>query len=194
MTIFKRINPLSHRCGILLLWLAVGLLTACTTSTTGTAEEDIPMTLELTSPAFSEGQPIPRQYSCDGADISPPLAWRNVPDDAASLALIMDDPDAPRGDWVHWVIYNLPPALSSLPADVPRQATLDNGGVQGANSWNRSGYGGPCPPRGVHRYFFKLYALDTLLDLGPGATKAQLLQAMQGRILAEGRLMGTYQR
>lgn len=152
------------------------------------------MQLALTSPAFTHGQPIPRKYTCDGEDVSPPLSWTGVPPDAKSLALIADDPDAPVGTWVHWVLFDIPPDKGGLPEHVPATAESDGAGVHGSNSWQHLGYGGPCPPGGTHRYFFKLYALDTLLALPTGAGKAQLLSAMEGHVLARTELMGTYQR
>ena len=152
------------------------------------------MALELTSPAFSEGEMIPARYTCDGSDISPALSWSGVPKTAKSLALICDDPDAPMGTWVHWVLFNIPADAVGLPAEISSAATLENGARHGKNDFRRLGYGGPCPPGGTHRYFFRLYALDTALDLDSGITKAQLVEAMQGHILAEGQLMGKYQR
>lgn len=148
------------------------------------------MTFELTSSAFAGGQPIPSRYSCDGEDISPPLEWSEPPAGTQSLALIMDDPDAPAGTWDHWLLFNLPGGSRSL----PEQAGTPDGSVAGQNSWGRTGYGGPCPPRGTHRYFFKLFALDTTLTLPAGTNKAQLLRTMEGRILAQAELMGTYAR
>ena len=127
------------------------------------------MNISITSAAFSEGQPIPQKYSCEGSDISPPLAWTNRPANIKSYALIMDDPDAPMGTWVHWVLYDLPPDATGLPEDVAKTQTISNGAKQGMNTWPRLGYGGPCPPPGKpHRYFFKLYALDAMLNLKPG--------------------------
>ena len=152
------------------------------------------MTLVITSSAFSEGQAIPKRYTCDGPDVSPDLAWSGVPDGAASLALICDDPDAPMGTWVHWVLFNIPADADGLPAEIPADAALESGARHGTNDFRRLGYGGPCPPGGTHRYFFKLYALDTMLELDSGITKAQLLEAMEGHILAAGQLMGTYSR
>lgn len=152
------------------------------------------MALVITSSAFSEGQGIPKRYTCDGPDVSPDLAWSGVPEKAASLALICDDPDAPMGTWVHWVLFNIPADQDGLPAEIPSDAVLENGARHGTNDFRRLGYGGPCPPGGTHRYFFKLYVLDTMLELASGVTKAQLLEAMQGHILAEGQLMGTYSR
>lgn len=152
------------------------------------------MTIEVTSPAFEDGAEIPSRYTCDGLDVSPPLSWGSVPDGAQSLALIADDPDAPRGTFVHWVIYDLPQDTRRLPEDVPNQRTLPSGAAQGVNGAGGVGYMGPCPPSGSHRYFFKVYALDTELDLGGGATKEEALSAMERHVLGEGRLMGTYRR
>jgi Raf kinase inhibitor-like YbhB/YbcL family protein len=152
------------------------------------------MALEITSSAFSEDTMIPTRYTCDGPDVSPDLAWSGVPDTAQSLALVCDDPDAPMGTWVHWVLFNIPAGTSGLPAEIPPDAVLENGGRHGTNDFGRLGYGGPCPPGGTHRYFFKLYALDTEPDLASGITKAQLLEAMEGHILAEAQLMGKYKR
>lgn len=152
------------------------------------------MTLELTSTAFAHGEAIPRKYSCDGEDISPPLAWGDLPAGTQSVVLICDDPDAPIGTWVHWVLYNVPAEARSLPEAVAADAELPDGSRNGKNGWGRLGYGGPCPPSGTHRYFFKLYALDTMLDLAAGASEKQVLQAMEGHILAQAELMGTYTR
>lgn len=145
--------------------------------------------LEVTSSAFSQGEAIPQKYTCDGEDVSPPLAWSGAPDSVASYALIMDDPDAPAGTWVHWVLFDIPAQTTQLAENTP--ATV---GIQGNSSWDRTGYGGPCPPGGEHRYFFKLYALDTMLGLEAGATKEEVLEAMSGHVVAQGALMGTYSR
>jgi len=152
------------------------------------------MDISITSMAFEEGGMIPRKYTCDGADVSPPLAWTGVSEGAKTIALISDDPDAPVGTWVHWVLFNLPAAEKGLPEAVPPDKELKNGAKQGRNDFRRIGYGGPCPPGGTHRYFFKLYALDIVLNLPVGATKAELLKAMEGHILAQGQLMGKYRR
>jgi len=152
------------------------------------------MAFELTSTAFGQGEPIPRRYTCDGEDISPPLQWSDPPQGTQSFALIADDPDAPMGTWVHWVLYNIPAQARGLPEAVSSDAELPDGSRHGQNSWRRLGYGGPCPPSGTHRYFFKLYALDAQLDLAAGANKKQLLRAMEGHILAQAELMGTYTR
>jgi Raf kinase inhibitor-like YbhB/YbcL family protein len=152
------------------------------------------MAIKVTSTAFKDGEIIPKQYTCDGNDISPPLTWSGAPQETKSIALICDDPDAPMGTWVHWVLFNLPPASNALPAEVSSARVLDNGAKHGKNDFRRFGYGGPCPPGGTHRYYFKVYALDSVLDLDPGITKADLVKAMQGHIIAEGRLMGRYKR
>jgi Raf kinase inhibitor-like YbhB/YbcL family protein len=151
--------------------------------------------IELTSTAFREGAAVPKAYTGDSKDASPPLEWGTPPEGTRSFALVADDPDAPRGTWVHWVLYNLPADTRRLDEGIPAQKTLANGAKQGTNDFGKIGYGGPAPPRGKpHRYFFKLYALDTLLDLQSGTSKDQLLAAMKGHILAEGQLMGTYSR
>lgn len=152
------------------------------------------MELKVTSSAFQEGQMIPAKYTADGEDISPPIAWTGVPEGTRSIALINDDPDAPMGTWVHWVVWNIPPEMTSLDEGVPDDAALTNGTRQGKTDFGSIGYGGPAPPSGVHRYFFKVYALDTMLDLSAGATKADLEKAMKGHILAQGQLMGKYTR
>ncbi len=156
------------------------------------------MNLQLTSPAFTHGGRIPREHTCEGADTSPRLDWQGVPTGAKSLALIVDDPDAPdpaapRMTYVHWVLYNLPPADGGLPA-AARGDQLPPGARSGLNDWGQPGYGGPCPPIGRHRYFHKLYALDTVLTGLDRPTKAQLEAAMAGHVLAEAQLMGTYQK
>jgi Raf kinase inhibitor-like YbhB/YbcL family protein len=151
--------------------------------------------MQLTSTAFAEGTAIPAKYTCDARDVSPPLKWSGVPASAKSLVLIADDPDAPVGTWVHWVLYDLPAATNELAEDLPKSQHVTGGAKQGLNDFKRVGYGGPCPPRGKpHRYFFKLYALDILLDLKPGLTKKDLEHAMEKHILAQTQLMGTYQR
>jgi Raf kinase inhibitor-like YbhB/YbcL family protein len=150
--------------------------------------------MEITSSAFEEGQMIPKKYTCDDVDISPPIKLANVPEGAKTIALICDDPDAPVGTWVHWVLFNLPANITELPEKVPPDEVLSNGAKQGTSDFGRIGYGGPCPPSGTHRYYFKVYSLDKELDLKPGATKAELLKAMEGHIVAEGQLMGKYKR
>ena len=138
---------------------------------------------------------IPPEYTCDGPNISPPLNWTGLPGGTKSLALIMDDPDAPGKTWMHWVAFNLPATTRALSENVPPQETIPSGGKHGTNDFHKPGYGGPCPPSGTHRYYFHLYALDTAeLSLDSTTTKDQLLKALQGHILAEGQLMGRYKR
>lgn len=155
--------------------------------------------IEVTSRAFTDGQPIPPKYTVDGDDVSPPLSWSGLPEGTKELALICDDPDAPAGTWVHWVMYKIPADANGLPEAVAKQPRPKEppGVVQGSNSWGPGeniGYGGPSPPSGRHRYYFKLYALDSELELEPGVDKEALLQAMEGHILGYGELMGTYER
>ena len=152
------------------------------------------MTFTLTSAAFQEGGAIPSRYTCDGEDLSPPLAWSEPPAGTRSVALISDDPDAPGKTWVHWVLYHLPPTSQGLPEGLPTAAQLPDGARQGTTDFGRSGYGGPCPPSGTHRYVFTLYALETMLSLPPGATKRKVEGAMKGHVLAQATLMGTYAR
>lgn len=151
--------------------------------------------MQLSSTAFREGETIPKKCTADGPDVAPALQWSGTPGTTKSLALICDDPDAPRGTWVHWVLYHLPPDTRSLPEGVTAQKGLSKGARQGTNDFGKTGYGGPAPPAGKpHRYFFKLFALDTMLDLPEGATRQQLDEAMKGHIVAEGQLMGKYGR
>lgn len=150
--------------------------------------------MKFNSPAFENGGLIPPMYTSDDADVSPPFIWEEIPEKSKSLVLICDDPDAPMGTWVHWVIYNIPPRLKGLSENIPADRKLPEGAVQGMNDFGRIGYGGPCPPGGTHRYFFKLYALDSLLQLEAGANKAQVIKSMQGHILEEAQLVGKYKR
>ena len=153
------------------------------------------MPFALTTPAFPPGGDIPRKFTCQGADVSPALAWIDVPAGTQSFALIVDDPDAPVGTWVHWVAYDLPATTHQLPEGVAKVAQIAGGGTQGINDFGNLGYGGPCPPAGnAHRYFFKLYALKAKLDLKPGASKKQVVQAIQGQVLGEVQLVGKYKR
>ncbi len=154
------------------------------------------MAFSLTSPAFADGATIPVEHTCDGADVSPPLEWSGAPAGTRAFALIVDDPDAPAGTWVHWVLYNLPATTSQLPDTIAKVEALDLGGArQGRNDFRRPGWGGPCPPPGpAHRYFFKLYALDALLEPRPGALKKDVAAAMQGHTLGVAQLVGTYAR
>ena len=156
------------------------------------------MTLTLKSIAFDNGDTIPSKYTCKGEGISPPLAWTNVPQTARSLILIVDDPDAPdpkapKMTWVHWVLYNIPPDVSALPEGLV-SAKLPPGTKEGVNDWKRPGYGGPCPPIGRHRYFFKLYVLDTVLKDMNSPTKAEVETAMKGHVIAQTEILGTFQK
>lgn len=147
------------------------------------------MSIQVTSSAFKEGENIPRKHTCDGEDLSPALSWSGIPQGTASLALIADDPDAPVGTWVHWVVADLSPELTGLPEGATRL------GVDGVNGFRKTGYGGPCPPKGsTHRYYFKVYALDKTLGLKSRMTKSDVEKAMQGHILSQGQLMGRYSR
>ena len=150
--------------------------------------------MDIKSKAFWEGGMIPAKYTCDGDNVSPPLEWTHLPAGTKSFALIVDDPDAPVGTWVHWVVYNIPPEMRKLDEDIKSERQFPTGMRQGNNDWPKIGYGGPCPPSGTHRYIFKLYAIDILLDLRPGATKIQVLQAIKGHVLAEAQLMAKYRR
>jgi len=151
--------------------------------------------LQLTSSAFAEGTSIPARYTCDDKNVSPPLKWNGVPPGAKSLVLIADDPDAPAGTWVHWVLYDLPASTTELPEDLPAEQYVPGGAKQGLNDFKKPGYGGPCPPPGkAHRYLFKIYALDEQLGLKPGATKKIVERAMEKHILGNGQLLGTYKR
>lgn len=152
------------------------------------------MTIQVTSTAFIDGDVIPATYTVDGADLSPPISWQGIPDGTVSIALICEDPDAPMGTWVHWVVWNIPPKIDGLEEALPPDGELKNGIRQGTTDFGRIGYGGPAPPSGVHRYYFKMYALDTTLNLRAGATKSELESAMKGHVLAKGQLMGKYSR
>jgi Raf kinase inhibitor-like YbhB/YbcL family protein len=153
------------------------------------------MSLQISSTAFPAGETIPKKFTCDGPDVSPPLKWNEPPAKTQSIALIMDDPDAPAGTWVHWVLYDLPANTRELSEGVAKQEQLSSGGRQGRNDFGKIGCGGPCPPPGKpHRYFFKLYALDAKVNLKSGATKADVERAMKGHILAQAELIGKYGR
>jgi len=152
------------------------------------------MTINLRSDAFEDGGGVPSKYTCDGAGVSPPLSWTGVPDEARSLALICEDPDAPKGVFTHWVVFNIPPDVTRLPENIPPARTLKSGARQGKNSVQKMGYIRLCPPSGTHRYYFRLYALDVELDLAPGISKEELLDVMEGHVLAESQLMGAYTR
>jgi Raf kinase inhibitor-like YbhB/YbcL family protein len=158
------------------------------------AERGGAVSFALKTTAFSERGTIPKKYTCDGADVSPGLTWTGAPSGTRSFALIADDPDAPVGTWTHWVIWDIPPE-QALPEGVPKTETLSDGTRQGRNSFRRIGYGGPCPPPGrPHRYFFRLYSLDSRLDVGPGAGRTEVERAIKGHILAQAELMGRYGR
>ena len=148
--------------------------------------------ITVTTSVFDRGARIPPKFTCDGENVSPPLSWSAGPKGTSSYALILDDPDAPHGTWVHWVAWNI--VANQLAEALPREARLADGMSQGKNSWGKHGYGGPCPPAGEHRYFFKVYALDTKLELDPATDKSALLAAMQGHVLGEGQTFGVYAR
>jgi Raf kinase inhibitor-like YbhB/YbcL family protein len=198
MSFHRTIVP-SGRTNLLLTLIAAA-------STNGCGGADIPiepkggkaMTITVTSTAFEPSKSIPKKYSGDGDDVSPPLAWSKVPDGTKELALICDDPDAPMGTWTHWVLYKIPAGTTSLPEGLPREKTLKTpaGAAQGVNSWSSDnmGYRGPKPPSGTHHYHFKLYALDAPVTLQPGADKKALLTAIKDHVLADGELIGTYAR
>ncbi|MFN8412270.1 MAG: YbhB/YbcL family Raf kinase inhibitor-like protein [Anaerolineales bacterium] len=184
--------------------LLLFLITACASPTaTPTMAQTIPSTetpiaetvasFEIKSPVFQEGETIPEIYSCQGINISPPLTWSNIPDGTQSFTLIVDDPDAPGGTWIHWVLFNLPASAHELHENIPTSEQLENGGIQGVASSGR-GYRGPCPPSGTHHYYFTLYAVDTLLTLDAKANKEQILVAMEGHILGKAQLIGLYSR
>ena len=180
--------------GLIVLTVVSALVAACAPSSPPPTPA---ATLKVSSAAFGPGQRIPVRYTCDGEDVSPPLRWQGAPTGTRSFALVVDDPDAPVGTFIHWVLYNIPPDRSDLPEGVPRQLEVPGIGLQGTNDFrdNRIGYRGPCPPPGKpHRYFFKLYALNTTLDIIKGASAATVERAMRGHILAQGQLMGTYGR
>lgn len=152
-------------------------------------------TMKLTSSAFEQGAKIPEKFTCDGTDLSPAIAWEGAPEGTRSFVLIADDPDAPAGIWVHWVAYDLPASMRDLPEGLSADAEVAGGGRHGRNDFRKLGYGGPCPPPGKpHRYFFRIYALDAVLGLEPGATKKQVLEAAEGHVLARAELMGIYGR
>ena len=183
------------------LFASIVLLFGCAAScskadnATVSTERSAPMTIQIKSAAFANGQPIPQKHTCDGEDISPALSWDKSPEGTKSLAIICDDPDAPSGTWVHWVIYDLAAATTELPEAIPAKEDVLSGAKQGKNDFSRIGYGGPCPPKGnAHRYYFKLYALDSVLNLKAGATKSDVESAMKGHVLGEGKIMGTYKR
>jgi len=176
------------------MFAAVFLLTLLVASIFGQVRGGV-MPFQIATTAFSAGGTIPKKFTCDGPDVSPQLSWKEAPAGTQSFALIMDDPDAPVGTWVHWVLYNVPANITELQEGVEKQEQLTSGALQGRNDFHKAGYGGPCPPPGKpHRYFFKLYALDTKLNLKAGGTKPDLERAMKGHILVDTELMGRYGR
>jgi Raf kinase inhibitor-like YbhB/YbcL family protein len=175
---------------IIIVVCSIGLLF----SICGNCEQGGKMPFILQSPAFEQNQKIPVQYTCDGQNISPPLAWKNVPEKTKSLVMICDDPDAPAGVWVHWVCYDIPVAVTGFFEGIPKSDSLPEGGKQGISDFGNNGYGGPCPPAGTHRYFFKIYALDKVLGLPAGKSKKEIERAVQGHILAKSDLVGVYSR
>ncbi len=152
------------------------------------------MSFTLTSPAFRNGEPIPNRFTCDAEDVSPPLEWNEPPQGSFSFVIIHDDPDDTPRPWLHWTMYNIPGETRVLPEGIPKEAKFLDGSMQGISDFKRIGYGGPCPPSGVHHYLFKIYAIDSFLALSPGASQPQLQAAMKSHVLAEARLMGTYRR
>lgn len=152
------------------------------------------MTIKITSPVFNQGEEIPVRYSCNDVNVSPPLDWEGIPENTESITLIFDDPDAPSGTFVHWIIFNLPSDIRGLPEHVMGRELMNDGSKHGLNTYGLVGYNGPCPPKGTHRYFFKLYALDVKLDLPPLVQKDELLEVMDGHILDQGELMGVFTR
>jgi Raf kinase inhibitor-like YbhB/YbcL family protein len=193
----SRVGAVLGRQVVLLLAILIVIsstMTACAREAPA-PQKEVEVTLSLYSTAFQEGDKIPVKYTCDGQNISPPLAWGEPPQKTQAIALIVDDLDAPGGVFTHWVLLNVPGNVLQLGEGVPAQEQLQNGALQGKNDFGRIGYGGPCPPPGsAHRYRFIIYALDKLLDLKPGASKKQVLDVMKGHILAQGQLIGTYQR
>src|SRR5215475_668210 len=181
----------------ILILISTPIAVACSRNHNAiTSREEKTVNIQITSDAFLEGETIPEKYTCDGDDLSPDLRWNDIPPGAKSLALICEDPDAPSGMFTHWVLYNLPPTVAELPEGVSAEERLTNGAIQGQNDFKRIGYGGPCPPPrdSAHRYFFRLYALDTELQLQAGARREDLVLAMENHVLARGHLMGAYQR
>jgi len=179
------------------LFIAIPLIMSISTYCSGGPKmnlDSLPK-LTVTSPAFEQDGIIPSRYTCDGKDISPAISWSGAPEGTKSFVLISDDPDAPMGTWVHWIVYNIPGNVTELTEAVESQEVLDDGIMQGVSSWKRIGYGGPCPPSGTHRYFFKVYALDCTLAIKPkDANKKEVLKAMKGHIIAYGELIGNYKR
>jgi len=184
-------------CCVLLSPILLLPVVSCGNPASGSAQEKAPpqSSFRIESAAFKEGALIPARFSCQGENVSPPLAWTDPPAGTRSFALIVEDPDAPAGTWIHWVVYNLPAQARAMEENTPKQDELSNGGLQGTTSFGSVGYGGPCPPPGkAHRYFFRLYALDAVLNLQAGATKADVLAALKGHVVGEAQLMGRFKR
>lgn len=179
---------------ILVAILCFVILTGGCTSQTENKTAEKKAKLEIKSTAFEDGAMIPKKYTADGANVSPPLSWSSAPEGTKTFALICEDPDAPGGIFTHWIIFNIPSNTSKLPEGVPNQKALENGAKQGTNDFNKIGYSGPSPPSGTHRFYFKIYALDTELNLAAEVKREEFLKAMEGHILAEGQLMGKYGR
>ena len=178
---------------ILFLHAVLAILTAsCGESVTEKGRKT--MEISVKCPVFKDGEMIPSRYTCDGVNVSPPITWSDPPESTKSLALICDDPDAPMGTWVHWVVYNIAPNQAGFGENVPTGSRTPDGAVQGVTDFGTEGYGGPCPPSGTHRYYFKVYALDMELSINGQATKKQVVDAMKGHILAQGQIMGRYKR
>lgn len=196
---FTKMSVWKKVAGLFFIGAVAGLLLACGTTTSAVETAGVgkgaAMSFTLQSPQWKPGEDIPRQFTCDGKDVSPPLRWTEAPAGTESLSLVVEDPDAPGGIFTHWVLYDLPAGDRELPESVPQRDELTTGARQGQNSFGRIGYGGPCPPPGpAHRYFFRLYALDRKIDLRAGAGPADLNRAMRGHILAQAELMGRYKR
>jgi Raf kinase inhibitor-like YbhB/YbcL family protein len=182
---------------LLIIFLLLVIISGCIAGEKKETIEEVNtmQTISITTEAFLSGEYIPSKYSCDSDDISPQLSWKGVPTDANSIVLIMDDPDAPSGTFVHWVLFNIPPGMQHLPEGIPSDNILGDGSRHGMTDFGRTGYGGPCPPRGKpHRYFFRVYALDTKLDIPAGASRKQVDNAMKGHVLAHGELIGKFGR
>lgn len=181
----------------LLIPILLAITSSCSNSTSHSEQRPDPSALgfRIGSRVFNEGTIIPKRFTCEGEDISPPLSWTKSPGGTRSLALIVEDPDAPAGIWTHWVVYNLPARTTAIPESVPKENQLPDGGLQGRNSFGHIGYGGPCPPPGrAHRYFFRLYALNSMLSLRAGASRQEVLDAIKGHVLSEAQLMGRFKR
>lgn len=180
---------------LLLSWLlSVQALGDAPLKGSGKLAPDDAQAIRVRSPQFREGERIPARFTCKGRNISPDLSWDNIPVETRSFVLLVEDPDASDGTWVHWVLYNIPPTTRRLPANISGDGELSSGALNGKNDFGELGYGGPCPPSGQHHYYFRLYALDTVLKLKPGRARAEVVKAMKGHVLAEGALMGVVEK